>query len=369
MKKKCVLCAPLTLASLRRQNSNVTGHRNIARAVARSFVVKLVFAGALIPGASHAMPPASTSSVAPSGMKPWTVGVTPAQRAAAEALLAEGNQHFVAAAYRQALAKYHQALERYDHPAVHFNIARTLINLDRPTEAFESIEAALRYGAEPLKHLYQEAKNYHRLLGAQVAEVELRCRQPGVAVTMDGARVLGCPGQTRLRLRPGNHQIVARLPGYLTLTRDVVVLPGPSKPVDLHLRSIDEATMAVRPYSAWKPWAVVAGGLALVGFGTVMQLEARSNRDDYQALLSDDCSLNPCPETGRLAALWDDARRNNAISISSLAVGGAVVATGVTFLFMNRARTVVRSSSDEPSLEVLPTISDGSVGAVLLRHF
>ncbi|MEL6548386.1 MAG: hypothetical protein AAFQ82_27430, partial [Myxococcota bacterium] len=72
------------------------------------------------------------------GVKPWTEGVTPERKAKAEALLAEGNAHFLEANYREALTRYEDALTLYAHPAIHFNIARVQINLDQQIAAYES---------------------------------------------------------------------------------------------------------------------------------------------------------------------------------------------------------------------------------------
>src|SRR5690242_4927842 len=81
--------------------------------------------------------------------RPWTKGVTPEQKEKAQALLGEGNQLFLDAKYLDALAKYREAVALYDHPQIRFNITRCLINLDRKTEAYENIEAALKYGKVP----------------------------------------------------------------------------------------------------------------------------------------------------------------------------------------------------------------------------
>ena len=313
-------------------------------------------------------PDVDTSTQTVSGTKPWAVGVSAARRTAAEARLAEGNRLFLAASYRRALDEYRAALEHYDHPAIHFNIARTLINLDRPAEAFASVEAALRYGAAPLKHLYEDATSYHRLLKAQVAEVDVSCTQPGVVVTLDGRNILDCPGARTLQLRTGNHQLVARRSGFLTLTRDLVVLPGKAKPIELSLVSIEDATQRVRPYSAWKPWAVVAGGALVSGLGVAMLLDARSTRDEYQALLRTDCGSSPCDNSGELSSVWDEARTKNAVSIVSLVAGAAITLTGVTFLYFNRSRAVL-VPAQEPELELLPQISTDSVGASIRRRF
>ncbi len=281
--------------------------------------------------------------------RPWAQGVSKADRARAQALLAEGNRLFIESRHREALTKYEQAVTVYDHPAIRFNIARALINLDRPTDAFDNIEAALRYGRAPLKGLYDEAKNYRRLLAGQIAELNLTCEQPSVAVTVDGAAVLDCPGDRVLRVTPGTHQVVGRRDGYITLTRDVVALPGAAQPVDVSLMSIADATVTVRRWETWKPWAVVGSGLVLGGLGAVFFQQARSTRDDYAARLSDNCSVTPCADVGSLNSTWARAQVENGVGIGGLAVGGAAVVTGLVLVILNRPRAVLRQDGENVS--------------------
>ena len=337
--------------------------------VCRGLIVTIV---ALVAPRTWAQP---ANSAPPSGDsadttdKPWTKGVTPEQKEKAQALLGEGNQLFLESKHLEALAKYREALALYDHPQIRFNITRCLINLDRKTEAYENIEAALRYGKAPLDNLYEEAKNYESLLKSQIAELEVRCTEPNAKVTVDGQAFATCPATKTIQLLPGNHEVVGRKSGFLTLTRDLVVLPGPQKPVDLTLVTLADATITQRRWATWKPWAVVGGGAFVGGIGLLLELQARSTRAEYADLLSSLCSDKPCP-TGTVSdSTWKRAELEHVIAMSVVGVGGAAVATGIALLIMNRAHSVLPEQAPEPKTQLVPSVSANGLGATLVRSF
>ncbi len=287
--------------------------------VCRGLITLIVSAVAPHAWAQPAPPPPQVDGAGESSDgsdKPWTKGVTPEQREKAQVLLGEGNQLFLESKHREALAKYREALALYDHPAIRFNIARSLINLDRRTEAFDNIQAALRYGKPPLGNLYDEAKNYERLLQSQIAELEIKCTQRGVAVTVDGQVFATCPVTRSMRLDPGKHQVVGRKSDYLTLTQDVNVFPGKKEPFELKLISLADATVTKRRWANWKPWAVVAGGAAVGGIGVLLELQARSTRSQYADILTSLCSDQPCTTDTVSDSTWQSAKLQHAIAVS-----------------------------------------------------
>ena len=82
--------------------------------------------------------------------KPWAAGVSAENQKAALDLYNDGAKAFGDADYKDALATYTRALALWDHPAIRYNIAVCLINLDRPVEALDNLEHAMRFGAAPL---------------------------------------------------------------------------------------------------------------------------------------------------------------------------------------------------------------------------
>ena len=123
---------------------------------------------------------ASTPAHADDTAAPWSQGVSADQKAAAHKLLEEGNAQFLEHHYADALDSYRRAVAKWDHPAIRFNIVRCLIQLDRPAEASENLEAALKYGKTPLEDaVYAEAIAYQKLLANQTGELEVSCAQAG----------------------------------------------------------------------------------------------------------------------------------------------------------------------------------------------
>ena len=76
----------------------------------------------------------------PSGPdRPWAKGVPEEAQKWAFVLFEEGNKLFENSEHAAALAKYRQALSVWDHPAIRYNAAVALINLDQPLAANENL--------------------------------------------------------------------------------------------------------------------------------------------------------------------------------------------------------------------------------------
>ena len=304
---------------------------------------------------------------------PWSRGVPQDKRDKAQRLLEEGNELFLKKKHREALALYQQAIAAWDHPAIRFNIVRVLINLDRPVEAYENLERALAYGHAPLDdEVFAEAQNYRRLLGSQIAELAISCAQPGVRVTLDGQEFLTCPGAQSARLLPGSHQVAGKKTGFLTLTREVVVMPGARDKIDVKLLTIAEATTTERRWAAWKPWAVVGGGAILGGLGVALRLQAQADYDQYRRDLNQICGEVPCPPEmlpGATRDLADRANLEDGLAIGAMVTCGAVVVTGLTLVILNRPQSVLPDQPEPPATHVIPMVTGHSLSAALIRQF
>jgi len=274
---------------------------------------------------------------------PWADGVTDEQKATAQRLLEVGNAAFLDKKYGEALEQYKQAVDAWDHPAIRFNMVRCLIQLERPVEAYDSLVLALKYGDAPLEEaVYSEALAYEKLLLGQIAEVEVSCKQPDTKVSLDGQPLLTCPGTERRRLVPGQHQLVGQQAGFLTLTQDVVLLPGKEEAVVVELLPVGANAVITRRWATWKPWAVVGGGVLLGGLGGLLQLQAISNMDQYNARIATGCGGDGCePDEvpAGAADLETTALLENKIAIGMMVAGAATVVTGAVLVFMNRGRT------------------------------
>ena len=293
---------------------------------------------------------------------PWAKGVPAETQKKANALFAEANQLFAKQAHPAALVKYEQAIALWDHPLIRFNMAVTLVRLDRLIEAADALEQALRFGAAPFPaELYQQALDYKKLVGGRVGTIEASCTQKDAHVLLDGKRWFTCPRTERMRVTAGEHTLVGERDGFITLSRRVVVAGGATAKEKLELLPIDAAVKFEYPVSRWVPWAIVGAGAA-IGFGGlgvyfVGQGELDQFRDDYEMRCPLGCreDLSDVPDLKRDL---DGAELKGTIAISMMAAGGAITVTGIIWGgFINRPRRVV------PKLEVAPT-SGGATARV-----
>lgn len=285
--------------------------------------------------------------------KPWVTGVSEQNKTAAKALLDRGNAKFLERDYLAALELYTDAVAKWDHPAIRFNMVRCLIQLDRSVEASDNLQLALKYGAAPLEEgVYSEALAYQKLLGGQVATIAVRCDQAGVSITLDGEPLIACPGAAERKVKPGRHQLVGAKTGFLTRTSDVVAVGGTTEQVSLSLSPLERAGKLVHRWPSWMPWVVVGAGLTVTGVGGLIEYQAFQTMDEYDRALVTPCLGEGCgpgnPVPPNVQALEDRARVQNAIAIGVMSAGVATVITGGVLLYMNRARTVY------PTAEVTP---------------
>ena len=133
--------------------------------------------------------------------RPWAANVAEDAQKQAMQLFEEGNKLFEDSQHAAALAKYREALKVWDHPAIRYNAAVALINLDQPLAAYENLELALKYGDAPLApETYEQALTYRKLLRGQLAELKVTCAEPDA----EGGRL------TRTSLFVGPSEVASR---------------------------------------------------------------------------------------------------------------------------------------------------------------
>ncbi len=323
--------------------------------------------------------------------RPWAVGVSPVSQKRALELYKAGNTQLNATRFVQAVANYREAIEHWDHPGIHYNLTLALIHLEQPLDAYKSVQKALRYGAQALERdEYQQALNYRSLLEQQVVHMEVTCEEPGAKVFIDGKEIFVAPGKSQQILLPGEHQIVASKPGFVTVTKALLLLPGKRQSVAIQLfRADDMVTVTERRWSPWSPWVAVGAGLAMgVGSG-VLHVLSRRNFADYDEQFAVACP-GGCPG-GRgpepVEALRERAVQQRGIAITGYVAGTAVLVTGMVMVYLNRPyqvrkeRSSVRSSSAKRSLggpaaeprgpkaTIIPLLSRDTAGIGALFEF
>lgn len=269
--------------------------------------------------------------------KPWTVGVTEERKTEANRFLDEGNARFLEKDYPGALDSYRKAIAAWDHPAIRFNIVRCLIQLERPVEAVENLELALKYGSAPLEDaVYREAIGYQTLLAKQIGNITISCTQPGVAVSLDGRPLPACPLEQTQRVGIGHHQVVATRDGFVPVTKDVVIVGGDRQRVELALVAATWNTEYGHRWSKWKPWVVFGSGLVLAGIGGVFEIRAFSEMRDYDNLVAATCPGGCLADALPSTRDKDRANRDSTIGITCIAVGAVAATIGGVLLYLNR---------------------------------
>jgi tetratricopeptide (TPR) repeat protein len=282
--------------------------------------------------------------------EPWVVGVSADTQARANALFAEANALFAQQAHAPALEKYRAAIALWDHPLIRFNLAVTLIRLDRVLEAADELDRALRYGAAPFsKELYDQALDYQGLLKGRVGDLEIACAQAGAHVELDGKAWFDCPGTKRQRVLAGEHAVVTERPGYLTSSERVVVPGGSRAHRDIKLVPLDSAVVLKYRFARWVPWTVGVAGLAIAGTGLAVYLSGKSQLDQFYGDLATTCptgcklSDEPLLANEKSSALFKGKLGDG------LMIGGGVVAlVGVALVLYDRPQRIV------PNVEVQP---------------
>jgi hypothetical protein len=299
-------------------------------------VLRILLAIALAAGVAHA------------DDKPWAAGVPEEKQHAALDIYRDGNKLFEQDLFKDALPKYIAALALWDHPAIHYNAAVCLMNLDRPVEAYDHLQAALRFGAAPLgEKLYKDALDHVRVLGRQIAPLEVSCGQPDAKVTLDGADLLACPAHVEKNVLANDHQLVSVKPGYQTDTRTIHLEPGKKTTLVIELKPTPTQRKLVRRWNRTVPWYVIAGGgvVAVAGFAPLYF--ARSNIDEYDSKVTKLCPMG-CARADHpeLQPIEDRAKLDFNIARGMFVAGGAIAVIGFSLVVLN-----------QPHLEHAPAIT------------
>lgn len=266
--------------------------------------------------------------------RPWAQGVSPEKQKTALELFRAGNALLKESIFVQAAEKYRQALALWDHPAIHYNMALALLNLDQPIEVHEHLEAAMRYGAAPLDaEKFENARAYKTLVEKQLSRVIITCESPGATVTMDGRVLFVAPGRYEGLARPGPHTLRVSLEGHPTTDLSRTLLPGETAPLALKLYTAEELTRYRRHWAAWKPWALMGAGVAVALGGGALHMQSRDSYRDFDTQVSACGGCVPPQGVTDLRIRGDNFQR---AALGTYALGGAAVITGAVLAYINR---------------------------------
>jgi hypothetical protein len=296
--------------------------------------------------------------------RPWAAGVSPEKQKVALELFREGNAALKESLFPKAAQKYREALKEWDHPAIHYNMALALLNLDQPIEVYEHLQAAMKYGVAPLDtDKFEQARRYFALTEKQVSKVKVACETAGAAVSMDGRPLFVGPGSWDGIVRAGPHSVVAQKEGMLTVEQSRVLPGGDTASFELKLFSADDLTQYKRLWPAWIPWTVVAGGAVILGTAAGLHLSVRDayNTYDKGILACTNAATQGCVPDLTLAAKRSYGDSVQPVAIAGYLVGGAALATGAVLVYVNRLQPYRVNTST--SVSVAPVLAPGYGGA------
>jgi hypothetical protein len=347
----------------------------------RPLMAAIVAVWLAIPAAAHAQtPPDDAGEPAPrppSGddEKPWAKGVSPDDQKAANDLFKEGNALVRDSFFVQAVEKYQEAVAHWDHPAIHYNLAIALINLDRPLELYDSLQKALAYGTAALdEEKIELAERYRKLVEQQLIWIDVSCTESGAKVYVDGKELFTGPGHQEQLLRAGEHTFSATKSGFETaaVTR---IFPGADhEKVALKLYRPEDLTGYKRKFSPWLPWAVTGAGVVVAGIGGILHASAASDFADFDAWAKqcENETHMACPVTSEKQSLRDGANTKQTMAVIGYSVGAAAVVTGLTLVLINRPHPYRLDAEDldgHDGVSVVPLVTPGGGGISASLHF
>lgn len=299
--------------------------------------------------------------------KPWTKGVSPEDQRAANGLFKEGNALLRDSFFVKAVEKYREAVSHWDHPAIHYNLAIALINLDQPIEVYTSLDKAMSYGTLALDQEKLElGERYKKLVEAQLVWVTVSCTEAEARVSIDGREALTCPGSGEHLLRAGEHTITAVKPGFETTTVARVFAGGTKETVALKLYRPEDLTGYERKFPSWLPWTVTAAGVVVAGVGGLLHTSAIGSYDDFDAWAQqcEEDTQMACAVTPEAQSLRDSGDTKQSVAGVMYVIGGAAVVTGLTLVLLNRPRPyrLDRESSEPEGVTVVPVVSPDGGG-------
>ena len=125
-----------------------------------------------VPPSSPPGPNENLNNGSGSTERPWAKGVSQSEQDLALGLFREGNQFLNEGLLEKAADKYKLAIGHWDHPAINYNYALALRNLNKPVEVDTALKKAIEYGPEPIgADKYELAKQYLAINAQLLAEI------------------------------------------------------------------------------------------------------------------------------------------------------------------------------------------------------
>lgn len=299
---------------------------------------------------------------------PWHQGVSAERKTRAIALAEEGLYLHRNVQWQAAAEKYLEALEHWPgHPEIQFLLGRVQEKLGQPLRAYNSIERALRFGAEGLPNAEDRqlaARIQRRLLRGELAQLTVSCTVAGALVTLDEKPWFACPGEEHKVVLPGVHKLLTEKRGYHSVEQSALLETGQHATMKLVMQ-VDRGVYFKRRFAAWIPWVVIGSSALLGGTGGLLHRQAKHRFVGYDDALAALCEpSSQCTLVGQadFADQLTRARREQYSAMALYGLAGAAVIVGAGLLLFNRPEPHTDEYRDPNRWRVAPLASPTSVG-------
>lgn len=288
--------------------------------------------------------------------KPWHCGVSEEDKANAQKSNASGVEAFEAGLLTKAEDDIRAALRLWpDNPGFHFNLMRLLTKLRRYREAYDHVEAALRYGPDGLSASHYQAAMFERdsLLG-HLVRLEVVCHEPSAIVTRNKQVVIQGLHRTSDELIDKEEVVlVANKPGFLSPQKAISLYPGKHYRAECHMLEEEKKLVKERYWPHWQRRFLIAAGAGagLALLGGFLHQRATVDNQAFHNLYALECPAGAgCfrhEYSSELASLERRSIWYRRIGYSATVVGGVALTTGAAFLLLNRPREIVNPQLDQ----------------------
>lgn len=321
--------------------------------------------------------------------RPWAAGVSRDKQRKALDKFREANAQLNLGLFADAVKLYREALTHWDHPAINYNLALALLNLDQPLEVYDNLQKAIKYGPEPLEtEKFEHAQKYLHLVEQQIATVEVTCKKPGAKISVDGKEVFtvgpnGEGGFFRGRVKIGKHTFVAEKPGYNAEVEAPFIGPSEVYRIELRLYTSEELTRYRRKWQAkWMPYAVAGGGVGVALIGGILSLSAKSSYESFDsevARCNTDSGGGGCTDPA-VMEIRDSGDTKKTLGYIGYGIAGGAIVTGLVMLYLNREESYQITADDyrrearekekaKASVSFSPLVAPNTGGAMVFGRF
>jgi hypothetical protein len=320
--------------------------------------LRALLSGAALACALAAAGPALAAGVAPAH-------ATPVQREQAQGRFVKGKDLYAHKKYDAALVEFNASLDIVASPNTRLYVARCLREMDKTVAAYvgfgrTAVEAKELARDDPryLKTA-EAADDERRQLEPKLGfiEVDVANAAPETTLRVGGDEVRRGGWSEPIPVTPGATTVVVETPGHAPIERPVELAAGERRSVAIDaaasapaIAASGDATdaSAAAPADAGpssrarlRPWAYVAGGVAVAGLATFAFFGLKSNAtyDDLKSA----CPDGPCPP-GHESDI-SAGRTQQTVANIGLVVGAVGAVAGVTLFVLSAKHDKPASSA------------------------